>query len=162
MLEVQKSLNPVSSSPLNPSPITSGPTSANPIRNTGALEMQPDVLQIKPTLIVPTPFKTADAPEIRTQRDTPQPRSVSPPPTMPVSMKMPLLAIAAGGSMLAAIWSYTTLDDTRSQLTTMTEAKATVDRSLADARARLLAAEKAVADVKAALTTAPAVVAPPK
>lgn len=78
-----------------------------------------------------------------------------------VSLKTPLLAIAAAVGLLAAAWNYTALVDTRAQLSAVTEAKATVDRQLADAQSRLSAAETAVANVKAALTAAPASTAAP-
>ncbi len=72
------------------------------------------------------------------------------------SLRTPLLAIAATVGLLAAAWSYTALEETRAQLTVVTEAKASVDRQLADAQSRLSAAETAVANVKAALTSVPA------
>jgi hypothetical protein len=119
------------------------------------LETQPDVVQIKASLKTPTPLKTADATPVPAARETPRPVTMHGTPTQLGSVMMPFLAVAAGLSALAAVWSYTTLEETRGQLASMTEAKASVDRSLADARGRLSAAEKAVADVKAALTAAP-------
>lgn len=74
------------------------------------------------------------------------------PPAPAVSLTKPLLAIAAGASLLMAGWNYSSLEDARAQLTSMTEAKAAVERSLAEAQGRLAAAEKAVASVNAALS----------
>ncbi|MBX9683933.1 MAG: hypothetical protein K2X41_09110 [Hyphomicrobium sp.] len=77
-------------------------------------------------------------------------------PSVWESLKSPLLAITAAVAVAAAVWSYSGLEDARAQLASVTEAKASVERSLAEARGRLTAAEKAVADVKAALTSTPA------
>lgn len=74
------------------------------------------------------------------------------PPTPAVSLTKPLLAIAAGASLLMAGWNYSSLEDARAQLTSISEAKASVERSLAEAQGRLAAAEKAVASVNAALS----------
>jgi hypothetical protein len=77
----------------------------------------------------------------------------------------PLLGAAALVGLVLAAWSYTALEDTRAQLTSITNAKAAVDQSLADAQRRLEAAEKAIADVQTALgkpTGAALKAAPPK
>lgn len=62
-----------------------------------------------------------------------------------------VLGIAALIGLLFGAWNYTVLESTRAQLSSVTEAKAALDRSLADAQGRLAAAEKAFADVKSAL-----------
>ena len=82
--------------------------------------------------------------------------SISDTPTLSGLLTTPLLAIIAAAAVLAAAWSYSSLEGTRAQLTAATEAKAAVDRALADAQGRLSAAENALAGVKAALTSSPA------
>lgn len=89
---------------------------------------------------------------------TPAARTYDPPSVMETA-KSPLLAIATACATVAAVWSYTSLEDTRAQLATVTSAKATLERSLAEAQSKLAVAEKTVADVKAAIgaaTAAPA------
>lgn len=81
------------------------------------------------------------------------------PPTTYELIKTPMLAIAAAVSLVVAGWSYSSLEQTRADLNAMTEAKASVDKALADAKSRLTNAEKAVAAVKAALTSVPVVAA---
>lgn len=68
------------------------------------------------------------------------------------SLKPAMLAILAICSVVAAVWSYMTMEVTRTQLDEMTRAKATVEQALKDSQAKLAAAEKAVAGVKAALS----------
>lgn len=68
----------------------------------------------------------------------------------------PLLVIATAGSLLFAGWSYNALESTRMELSTAMAAKALSDRALVDAQSRLSAAEKAIDDVKSALSAAPA------
>lgn len=77
-------------------------------------------------------------------------------PTMSGLLTTPLLAMITAVAVLAAAWSYSSLEGTRAQLTAAIEAKAAVDRALADAQGRLSAAENALAGVKAALTSSPA------
>ena len=106
----------------------------------------------------------ADDTATRTDVDDPEasaattPRAYEPPTVMQTA-KSPLLAITAACASVAALWSYTTLEDTRAQLANVTSAKATLERSLSEAQSKLTAAEKTVADVKAAIgaaTAAPA------
>lgn len=81
----------------------------------------------------------------------------------PVSLREtlwnPLLAVAAVLAVLAAGWSYTSLQGTRAQLSAMADAKASVERTLADVKTRLSAAEKTVSDIRAALAASAAVAA---
>ncbi|MGQ0673246.1 MAG: hypothetical protein ACT4N2_10270 [Hyphomicrobium sp.] len=102
----------------------------------------------------PSSLVTLDSREIPYERTT----SAAPAPTGLLST--PLLAGAAALSVLVAGWSYTSLESTRAELNAMTQAKVTAERALADAQARLTNAEKAVAAVKAALTSVPAVALP--
>jgi hypothetical protein len=126
------------------------------------LELPPEVLQMKASLRSPVPIKTADAPAPRTAPELPStPRAAATPTTLE-RLKLPLLAIVAAGSMLVAGLSYAALEEARTQLASMSDAKASTDRALADAQSRLSAAEKAVADVKAALTMPPSAAAPKK
>lgn len=77
----------------------------------------------------------------------------------------PLLGAAALVGLVLAAWSFTALEETRAQLTSITAEKTAVDQSLADAQRRLEATEKAIADVQTALgkpTGAAAKAAPPK
>ncbi len=76
------------------------------------------------------------------------------------SLKTPLLALAAAGGLLLAFWNYSALEAARAELGTVSAAKATVDKALSDAQSRLTAAEKAVADVKAALSATPLAASP--
>jgi hypothetical protein len=69
------------------------------------------------------------------------------------SLVMPLLAAAAVTGLLLAAWNYAALGSARSQISNLTQEKAAVESSLADAQGRLAAAEKAIADVKSALAT---------
>lgn len=87
--------------------------------------------------------------------DTPHSHASST-PTMWDSLKTPLLAMVAGVSLLAAGMTYSTLEETRARLTSMSDAKAAAEKALGEARGRLAAAEKAVGDVKTALTATPA------
>lgn len=79
-------------------------------------------------------------------------------PSLFESLKMPLMAIIAAASLLVGWWGYSSSADVRAQLEKVTTAKASVDRTLAETLGKLAATEKAIADVKAALTTAPAAV----
>ncbi|PPC85071.1 MAG: hypothetical protein CTY31_03545 [Hyphomicrobium sp.] len=88
----------------------------------------------------------------------PRTTAASDAPSMSGLLTTPLMAIVTAVAVLAAAWSYSTLETTRAQLTAATEAKAAVDRALADAQGRLSAAENALAGVKAALTSSPAAV----
>ena len=87
--------------------------------------------------------------------DTPH-SHISSTPTMWESLKTPLLAVVAVVSLLAAGMSYSTLEETRARLTSMSDAKAAAEKALSEARGKLAAAEKAVGDVKAALSSTPA------
>lgn len=78
------------------------------------------------------------------------------PPGVMETARSPLLAIAAAVAGVAAVWSYTSLEDTRAQLANVSSAKAALERSLADAQSKLAVAEKTVADVKAAIAAATA------
>lgn len=81
-------------------------------------------------------------------------RSTVEPPSM--LLKGPLLTLTALCAAAAAAWSYSALEDTRTQLASITSAKASLEQSLNEARAKLVVAEKTVADVKAAITAATA------
>lgn len=89
--------------------------------------------------------------DLITTFDSPRPRDM---------LTTPLLAIGFAVALLAAGWSYTSLEATRAELASITQSKASVDRQLGDAQARLSAAEKAVADVKAALNSTPSAAKP--
>lgn len=78
------------------------------------------------------------------------------PPGVMETAKSPLLAMAAAVAGVAALWSYTSLEDARAQLANVSSAKVSLERSLADAQSKLAVAEKTVADVKAAITAATA------
>ena len=71
-------------------------------------------------------------------------------------LKTPLLIMTSLACLLVAAWSYAYLQDTQGQLSSVTEAKVSVEKALADVQARLAVEEKAVADFKAALAAAPA------
>lgn len=86
---------------------------------------------------------------------TPVARAYDPPGVMETA-RSPLLAITATVAGVAALWSYTSLEDTRAQLANVSSAKASLERSLADAQSKLAVAEKTVADVKAAIAAATA------
>lgn len=89
----------------------------------------------------------AEKPAVYTQHDW------TPAAAMP-SARQPLLLLTAACAAVAAIWSYSALENTRAQLNNVTLAKQTLERSLAEAQSRLSVAEKTVADVKAAITAA--------
>jgi septal ring factor EnvC (AmiA/AmiB activator) len=65
-----------------------------------------------------------------------------------------LMPMAALGALLIAGMSFTSLKTTRSELAALTEAKASVDKSLAETQGRLTVAEKTIADIKAAIAAA--------
>lgn len=80
-------------------------------------------------------------------------------------LSVPLLALIAAASLAAAGWSYTKLNETRTLLTSMTEAlaaataenasasqaKIAAEKALSESRTRLQAVEKSVSDIRAAL-----------
>lgn len=68
------------------------------------------------------------------------------------AMQQPLMMITTACAVALGLWSYTTLEVTRSQLADVSKAKANVEQALKDAQTRLTTAEKTVADVKAALS----------
>lgn len=72
----------------------------------------------------------------------------------PGMMSSSLLPIATLGALLVAGMSFTSLKTTRSELAALTEAKASVDKSLAETQSKLSVAEKAIADIKAAIAAA--------
>jgi len=86
-------------------------------------------------------------------------------PTVGGLLSAPLLALIAAASLAAAGWSYTKLNETRTLLTSTTEAlaaataenasasqaKITAEKALSESRTRLQAVEKSVSDIKAAL-----------
>lgn len=78
------------------------------------------------------------------------------PPTVLETARSPLLAITAACAAVAALWSYTSLEDVRSQLASVSTAKASLERSLADTQSKLAVAEKTVTDIKAAIAAAAA------
>lgn len=113
----------------------------------------PDAVDTRTSLV------TADATESEDATEPLHAKTTSSAPSVWSSLKSPLLALTALVSVLGAAWNYTTLENTRVQLTAVSNAKASVEMSLAEAQGRLAAAEKAVADVKAALTALPAAAA---
>lgn len=117
----------------------------------------PDALEMSDT--VKTQASSLVSLEPPDTDDTPHSQQFPETPTTLQLLKMPLLAIAAASAVVMAGWSYATLEETRAQLASVTQAKASVDNALADAQGKLAAAEKAVANVKAALTMAPAAAA---
>lgn len=100
----------------------------------------------------PTARADVDDPEAST---APAVRAYEPPGVLETA-RSPLLAIAAAVAGVAAMWSYSSLEDTRAQLANVSSAKASLERSLADAQSKLAVAEKTVADVKAAIAAATA------
>lgn len=76
------------------------------------------------------------------------------PPTVLETARSPLLAITAACAAVAALWSYTSLEDVRAQLATVSTAKTSLERSLADSQSKLAVAERTVADIKAAIAGA--------
>lgn len=82
-----------------------------------------------------------------------QSRPIDPPSKL---LQAPLLTIAAACAGVAAMWSYSALEDTRAQLANVSNAKAAVEQALADAKSKLAVAEKTVADVKSAIAAATA------
>lgn len=103
----------------------------------------------------PSSLVTLDAQETPYERRT---TYSAPAPTG--LLNTPLLASAAALATLVAGWSYTSLESTRAELKAMTDAKTAAERALVEAQSRLTNAEKAVAAVKAALTSVPAVAVP--
>ena len=113
-----------------------------------------EALHMEETLESISTLESPDAPPMKQLWGTVYRASPAdaPPPVRP-SLKTPLLAVVAVASLVVAGWNYSTLQETRGKLTAMSDQKASVDRAFAEAQSRLAAAEKAVADVKAALTT---------
>ncbi len=93
-----------------------------------------------------------DDPEAST---APAARAYDPPGVMETA-RSPLLAIAAAVAGVAAVWSYTSLEDARAQLANVSTAKVTLERTLADTQSKLAVAEKTVADIKAVIAAATA------
>jgi hypothetical protein len=67
-----------------------------------------------------------------------------------------MLGFLAACAVGYATWTYTTLEETRARLAAAITEKASIEPSLNEARSKLAVMEKAVADVKAAVTAAAA------
>ena len=112
-----------------------------------------------------TPDASEDGAVLGTQYESelPDSREIAHSATTWDFLKTPLLIMTSLACLLVAAWSYAYLQDTQGQLSSVTEAKVSVEKALADVQARLAdvqarlaVEEKAVADFKAALAAAPA------
>ncbi len=83
------------------------------------------------------------------------------PPRRDASRSQHVFAGATVLSLLFAGWSYSSLQATKAELAAMSDAKAAVERQLGEAKTRMGATDKVIADIRAALAALPAVAALP-